>query len=99
MSTPATDAAPRAKPKRMKKRSLMVLAGGAAAVGFGLPWVTIQALPKSVLPADRQVIVVPASDQFLVSSGSTAGAGVAVGPATAPPVTTTRASAPAPPGA
>jgi hypothetical protein len=47
------------------------------------------------------VIVVPSSDRFVVSSGTTAsGAGVAGAAITsAPAVATTRASAPAPPGA
>jgi hypothetical protein len=91
----------RAKPKRMTKRSLMLTAGAAAAVSFALPWVTIGALPKSLTPADRQVIVVPAGGQVVVSSGTTqTGTGVTLGSAsTAPVVTTTRASAPAPPGA
>jgi len=91
----------RAKPKRMTKRSLMLTAGAAAAVSFALPWVTIQVLPKSLAPVDRQVIVVPPGGQVIVNAGSAgAGSGVAVAPTTnAPPVTTTRASAPAPPGA
>jgi hypothetical protein len=85
---------------------LMVTAGAAAAVSFALPWVTIQALPSSLAPVDRQVIVVPAGGQVIVSSGSVGtgnAAGVVVAPTPgaqpAPPVATTRASAPAPPGA
>lgn len=106
MSTPeppatAGAAEHRTKSKRLSKRSLMAIAGTAAAVGFALPWATIQALPRSVLPADRQVIVVPAGDQFVVGSATTTkGAGASVGTAaSAPAVATTRASAPAPPGA
>lgn len=89
------------RPKRMSKRSLMVAAGMAATVSFALPWVTIKALPKSLVPVDRQVVVVPQGGQVVVSSGTTGvGTGVAVAPATgSPPVATTRASAPAPPGA
>jgi hypothetical protein len=85
----------------MTKRSLMLTASAAAAVGFAVPWVAIRSLPASVLPVDRQVIVVPSSDRFVVSSGTTAsGAGVAGAAITsAPAVATTRASAPAPPGA
>jgi hypothetical protein len=89
------------KKKRMSRRSLMLLAGAAAAVSFALPWVTIRALPTSVLPADRQVIAVPSTDRFIVTSGTTqTGTGVAVAPTTGTaPLTATRASAPAPPGA
>lgn len=91
---------PRAKPKRMSKRSLMFAAGAAAVVSFALPWATIRALPKSLAPVDRQVIVVPPGGQIIVNSGPTApGTGVTAATKTsAPAVATTRASAPAPPG-
>ncbi len=101
-TTPAPNGVkPRTKPKRMSKRSLMLTAGAAAAASFALPWVTIRGLPTSVLPADRQVIVVPSSDRVIVTSGTTTGGtGVGIAPTTGTaPVTTTRASAPAPPGA
>jgi len=89
----------RARAKRMSKRSLMVIAGAAAAAGFALPWVTIQLLPKSVTTAGPQVIVVSKRGQVVSTGSTTTGTGVAVAPVgNAPAVTTTRASAPAPPG-
>jgi hypothetical protein len=99
-------ATPTPKKRKLSKRTVKAIAWVGGAVAFALPWAVIQAVPRPVVSAGTQLVVVPSGSHVVITQ-PTAGAsgGVVVTPGkggggavTAPAVATTGGSAPPPPG-
>lgn len=100
-------AAPAPKKRKLSKRTVKFIAWVGGAIAFALPWAVIQAVPRPVVAAGTQLVVVPTGSHVVITQ-ATAGAsgGVVVTPGkggggaavTTPAVATTGGSAPPPPG-
>ncbi len=100
-------ATPTPKKRKLSKRTVKLIAwlGGAAA--FALPWAVIQAVPRPVVSAGTQLVVVPGGSHVVITqptAGTSGGVVVTQGKGgggaavTTPAVATTGGSAPPPPG-
>jgi hypothetical protein len=98
------------KKKRLGRRSVRAIAWAAGAASFALPWAAFQAVPRATTAAaaPQQVIVAPVGSTVTFTksaAGTVSGVKIvtpkgakttAGGAVSAPPVATTRASAPPP---